>query len=385
MTVSIASSFRLSKNTRQLFASAEASSSTTATAISLTSFLGRWLSIIASDVLFRLFRFAPRFRFWIGFGFFGQPHAVFIAQRRRVGALGNFYILLSKSDKWTPTSIKHLHIRVFIEGLDGLFSVFLSLLLNDSDGLLFGHIQRLNAFRNGIKLFIVQDIRTEPADIHLHFLVFKESDLPRHFEQFQRLFQLNGFNGLVSAQTGIFGLFLFTAVSQLHKRTVPADANRYPLPAHRINPQLALAGSFVGLLQGLFNILAERTVKFLQHPGPLFHALGYLIEFLFDPGGKMVIHDAVKMLQQEVVDYRSYITGKKFVFLGAGDLGCDFLLNTRGRLRPLRLTVRKDPVITGFPLPVFLGYITPLLDRRNRGCIGGWPSNPQFLQFFNQT
>src|SRR5690606_41846869 len=138
-------------------------------------------------------------------------------------------------------------------------------------------------------------------------------------------------------------------------------------------------------LQGLFNILAERTVKFLQHPGPLFHALGYLIEFLFDPGGKMVIHDAVKMLQQEVVDYRSYITGKKFVFLGAGDLGSDFLLNTRGRLRPLPLTVRKDPVSTEFPLPDFLGYIPPPVDRRNRWCIGGWHSNPRVTEYFNQA
>src|SRR3546814_16539391 len=119
MTVSMASSLRFTRYTRQFFSSADASSRTTAMTISLTSLMGRcfnmifrtgYLSITASG-------FLTFFRPGILFALFGQLHTVFVAKGCRVCTFRNLYVLLFKCDKGPQTPVQHFHIRILVKNL----------------------------------------------------------------------------------------------------------------------------------------------------------------------------------------------------------------------------------------------------------------------------
>ena len=144
-------------------------------------------------------------------------------------------------------------------------------------------------------------------------------------EQFQGLFQADGIHALVGQQAGKLRILPVIPGADLNERPIASHAHRHRPPGGRIIAQAARAYRFTAAYSTLL-VLHPRRERFPELPhqrDPLLLAPGNGIEFIFQPGGEIIIDITVEMLGQEPVYDSPHVSGNKalldhlHVFAGA--------------------------------------------------------------------
>ena len=169
-------------------------------------------------------------------------------------------------------------------------------------------------------------------------------------------------------QFGEFGLFLIVDIPDLHHGPVTAHPGDHFFPALSVDAQFPLALDTLSILDSILDIFFERVVEIIDHFAPYQPALRYFIELFFDPGGKAVIHDIVKVLLEEVGHHETQVGREKFGFLRTGIFLFLQLFN------PVIFQHHDTEIpFDAFFIPFF--HVSSFQDGGDSGSIGGRPAD----------
>ena len=134
-----------------------------------------------------------------------------------------------------------------------------------------------------------------------------------------------------------------------------------------------VAVNFLALLHGL----VEGQVEIAQHLGPVFAAVGNLVELILNLCRELKINDVGKMLDQKVVYHHCRVGWEKLGFFGpvvlvlllVGNAGCG---------------EREQVKAPHFSIAVIFFDVAALLHRADGGGVGAGAADAHFLQLFHQ-
>ncbi len=236
-------------------------------------------------------------------------HYVGIGQRGYVRIFWKTNVSLSKGDKRTPPTLENFQICVFIELSKCSFGNGLSAEANELLGALSRDRERIFFLGNGRKRAIVIDEWSEPAEFHNEGLAIKVAYHLWKPEQLQGIFQRDRFDGELARKS--LHLFLFVVgIANLGNRTVPRQTGVDVFPRCRIDTQESLTALTLCRFGCTIDVLFERTIKRPDHFRPVSIASCNLVELFLHVGREVVVHDAVKVLQQEVGDNQTNVGGE---------------------------------------------------------------------------
>ncbi|MPN62563.1 hypothetical protein SDC9_210312 [bioreactor metagenome] len=89
-----------------------------------------------------------------------------------------------------------MQIRLLLKSLNDLLPVFLLFRFNQFDGFVELYLQRVDTLRQGNKFIVMTGIGTKAAYPNHHIFPPEFTERTRQFEQFQCLFEGDGFKGL---------------------------------------------------------------------------------------------------------------------------------------------------------------------------------------------
>src|SRR5690606_11807729 len=116
-----------------------------------------------------------------------------------ISSFRNFYVLFSKTDKRSPTSLFNTSIRGLVESSNNFIDILLSLGFDDFHCFLFLDFKWLHSLRKGVESSIVTDVGAETANSDKHIYIFKYTHFFWKFEKVHCFLKSDGFDHLSSS------------------------------------------------------------------------------------------------------------------------------------------------------------------------------------------
>ena len=168
---------------------------------------------------------------------------------------------------------------------------------DEFDGLLEGDAHRVAAFGERDIFLVVQDVRAETSRTDGYGRTFKSAEVARKFEQFEGLFQSDGFQALPVLHLGEPRFLLILCRSDLHHRAETPDFDKYRFSALRVRAQQTFAHFMLGFgIEGFFHLRFEVAIEVFHHLRPFRFSFCDVVELLFHLGREVIIHDFGEIL-----------------------------------------------------------------------------------------